>query len=45
MIKDGTEYASDIRMTLSPNGRTLIMEEHYTEPGMERIRDWVFEKQ
>src|SRR5207245_4730239 len=42
MTEDGTEYRSDIRMPLSPDGKTLTREEHYTEPGIERIRDWVF---
>lgn len=41
----GITYKSDIRQTLSTNGTVLIMSEHYREPGMERIRDWVFEKQ
>ena len=43
-VKD-TTYISDIKQTLSENGKVLIMSEHYREPGMERIRDWVFEKQ
>jgi hypothetical protein len=41
----GTAYVSDIKQTLSEDGKVLIMSEHYREPGMERIRDWVFEKQ
>ncbi len=41
----GTTYISDIRQTLSKDGKVLTMSEHYREPGMERIRDWVFEKQ
>jgi hypothetical protein len=45
MTEDGIEYCSDSRMTLSPDGKTLTMAEHYMEPGIERIRDWVFEKQ
>ena len=40
----GTTYISDIRQTLSEDGRVLTMSEHYREPGMERVRDWVFEK-
>jgi hypothetical protein len=40
-----TTYISDIRQTLSEDGKVLTMSEHYREPGMERIRDWVFEKQ
>jgi hypothetical protein len=40
-----TTYVSDIRQRLSEDGRVLIMSEHYREPGLERIRDWVFEKQ
>ena len=40
-----TRYVSDIKQTLSADGKVLIMTEHYREPGMERIRDWVFEKQ
>ena len=43
-VKD-TTYISDIKQRLSDNGKLLIMSEHYREPGMERIRDWVFEKQ
>jgi hypothetical protein len=42
---EGTTYISDIRQTLSEDGKVLIMSEHYREPGMQRIRDWVFEKQ
>jgi hypothetical protein len=45
MTEDGVEYRSDIRMTLSADGKTLTMAEHHKEPGMERIRDWVFDKQ
>jgi hypothetical protein len=41
----GTAYRSEIKQTLSVDGKVLIMSEHYREPGMERIRDWVFEKQ
>lgn len=40
-----TRYISDIRQTLSEDGNVLTMAEHYREPGLERIRDWVFEKQ
>lgn len=40
-----TTYISDIRQTLSEDGKVLTMSEHYREPGMERIRDWVFDKQ
>jgi len=39
------KYISDIKMFLSPDGQVLTMAEHYREPGLERIRDWVFEKQ
>lgn len=42
---EGVTYFSDIRTTLSADGKVLTMAEHYREPGMERIRDWVFEKQ
>jgi hypothetical protein len=45
LTEDGTTYISDIRMTLTEGGKVLVMAEHYREPGMERIRDWVFEKQ
>jgi len=41
---DGITYVSDIRMSLSADGKVLTMAEHYREPGMERIRDWVFDK-
>jgi hypothetical protein len=41
----GVTYVSDIRTSLSADGKVLTMAEHYREPGMERIRDWVFEKQ
>jgi hypothetical protein len=41
----GITYISDIKQTLSKDGKVLTMSEHYREPGMERIRDWVFEKQ
>lgn len=40
-----TTYISDIKQTLSDDRKVLIMSEHYREPGMERIRDWVFEKE
>lgn len=43
--QQGTTYVSDIRISLSEGGKVLTMAEHYREPGMERIRDWVFEKQ
>ena len=43
--QQGTTYVSDIRITLSEGGKVLTMAEHYREPRMERIRDWVFEKQ
>jgi hypothetical protein len=42
---EGTTYISDIKQTLSEDGKLLIMSERYREPGMERNRDWVFEKQ
>jgi hypothetical protein len=42
---EGVTYISDIRTSLSADGKILTMAEHYREPGMERIRDWVFEKQ
>jgi hypothetical protein len=42
---DGTDYFSDTRTTLSADGKILTIAEQYREPGMERIRDWVFEKQ
>lgn len=45
MTENSTTYISDIRQTLSGDGKILTMSEHYREPGMERIRDWVFEKQ
>ena len=45
MTEKGTTYISEIRMSLSADGKVLTMAEHYREPGMERIRDWVFEKQ
>jgi len=45
MTEKGVTYISDIRMFLSPDGGVLTMAEHYREPGLERIRDWVFEKQ
>ena len=45
MTEKGTTYISDIRTSLSPDGKVLTMAEHYEEPGMERIRDWVFDKQ
>ena len=45
MTEKGTTYISDVRTYLSPDGKVLTMAEHYREPGMERIRDWVFEKQ
>jgi hypothetical protein len=32
-------------MFLSPDGQALTMAERYREPGLERVRDWVFEKQ
>ena len=41
----GVTYVSDIRTSLSADRKVLTMAEHYREPGMERIRDWVFEKQ
>jgi hypothetical protein len=41
----GVTYLSDIRTTLSANGNVLTMADRYREPGMERIRDWVFDRQ
>ena len=40
-----TTYISDIKQTLSEDSKLMIMSERYREPGMERMRDWVFEKQ
>jgi hypothetical protein len=45
LSEDGKTYISDIRQTLSGGGKVLVMSEHYQEPGLERIRDWIFEKQ
>lgn len=45
ITKDGTDFISDTRATLSKAGRVLTIAEHYREPGLERIRDLVFEKQ
>ena len=45
ITKDGTDFISDTRATLSKDGRVLTIAEHYREPGLKRIRDWVFEKQ
>lgn len=45
ITKDGTDFISDTRTTLSKDGRVLRIAEHYSEPGLERIRDWIFEKQ
>jgi len=45
MTEHETTYISDIRMTLSEDGKVLVMAEHYREPRIERVRDWVFEKQ
>ena len=42
---DGTDYVSEIETRLSNDGQVLTMAEHYWEPGLERIRDWVFERQ
>lgn len=44
-IADGTELVSDTCTSLSEDGQILTTSEHYCEPGWERIRDWVFEKQ
>jgi hypothetical protein len=41
----GITYLSDIRTSLSADGNILTMSEHYREPGMDRMRDWVYEKQ
>jgi hypothetical protein len=43
--RDGTDFISDTRTTLSNDGKILTIAEDYREPGLERIRDWVFEKQ
>jgi hypothetical protein len=45
MTEKGTTYVSDIKTSLSPDGKVLTMAEDYREPGMQRVRDWVFEKQ
>lgn len=45
ITKDGTDFVSDTRATLSKDGTVLTISEHYREPGLERIRDWIFEKQ
>jgi hypothetical protein len=45
LSQDGKTYVSDIRQTLSEGGNVLVMSKQYREPGLERIRDWVFEKQ
>lgn len=45
MTKNGTTYRSAIPQTLSGDGKVLTMAEHYREPGMKRMRDWVFDKQ
>jgi hypothetical protein len=45
MTEHGTTYISDIKTSLSPDGKVLTMAEDYRETGMRRIRDWVFEKQ
>jgi hypothetical protein len=45
MTAKGITYASDIRTSLSRDGNVLTMTEHYREPGMDRVRDCVFEKQ
>lgn len=45
MTEKGTTYVSDVMTSLSPDGKVLTMAEHYREPGLERVRDWVFEKQ
>lgn len=41
----GIRYVSDTRTTLSTSGAILTIAEHYREPGLERIRNWVFERQ
>jgi len=45
LSEEGKTYVSDIRQTLSEGGNVLVMSEHYRESRLERIRDWVFEKQ
>ena len=42
---NGVRYMSDTRTTLSEGGAILTIAEHYREPGLERIRNWVFERQ
>ena len=45
MVEKEITYISDIKTSLSPDGKVLTMAEDYREPGMQRVRDWVFEKQ
>jgi hypothetical protein len=45
MTEKGITCVSDIKTSLSPDGKVLTMAEDYREPGMHRVRDWVFEKQ
>ena len=40
---DGTDYISETERHYQ--GKILTIAEDYREPGMQRIRDWVFEKQ
>ena len=42
---DGTEFVSDTRTSLSDDSQVLTISEHYREPGLDRIRDWVFDRQ
>jgi hypothetical protein len=42
---DGRDFVSDVKWTLSDDREVLTMTEHYQEPGLERNRDWVFDKQ
>jgi len=42
---EGITYVSDYSTSLSADGKVLTMAEQYREPGMERIRDWAYEKQ
>lgn len=45
MTEKGATYVLAIKTSPSTDGRVLTIAEQYHEPGMEPIRDWVFEKQ
>jgi hypothetical protein len=45
MTERGITYISDIKTSLSADGKVLTVAEDYREPDMHRVRDWVFEKQ